>query len=53
MKILMCLVVEHDLRLVALAAFVIVSGGWVAIGLLRRATREQVRCARAGVGSLR
>ena len=47
MKILMCLVVEHDLRLVALAAIVIVSGGWVAIGLLRRAT-ERTGTMRAG-----
>lgn len=40
MNVLMCLVVEHDLRLVALAAFVISSGGWVAVGLLRRATER-------------
>jgi NO-binding membrane sensor protein with MHYT domain len=40
MNVLMCLVVEHDLRLVALAAFVIVSGGWVAVGLVRRASER-------------
>jgi diguanylate cyclase len=51
MKVLMCLVVEHDLRLVALAAFVIVSGGWVAVGLLQRAT-ERTGTMRAGWSGL-
>lgn len=47
MNVLMCLVVEHDLHLVALAAFVIVSGGWVAVGLVRRAS-ERTGTMRAG-----
>ncbi len=40
MNILTCLVVEHDLRLVALAAFVLLSGGWVALGLIKRASER-------------
>jgi diguanylate cyclase len=37
MSIISCILTEHDLRLVLLAAFVVVSGGWVALGLFRRA----------------
>jgi diguanylate cyclase (GGDEF)-like protein len=40
MNVLTCLVVEHDLRLVALAAFVLLSGGWVALGLIKRASER-------------
>jgi diguanylate cyclase len=47
MNVLKCLVMEHDLRLVALAAFVIISGGWVALGLVHRAA-ERAGAMRGG-----
>jgi diguanylate cyclase (GGDEF)-like protein len=37
MSVVACIFTEHDLRLVLLATFVAVSGGWVALGLFRRA----------------
>ncbi|MFN3745330.1 MAG: putative bifunctional diguanylate cyclase/phosphodiesterase [Hyphomicrobiaceae bacterium] len=37
MSIISCILTEHDLRLVLLAALVVVSGGWVAFGLFQRA----------------
>ncbi len=37
MRVISCILTEHDLRLVLLAAFVAASGGWVAFGLFRRA----------------
>jgi len=37
MSVVACIFTEHDVRLVLLAAFVAVSGGWVALGLFRRA----------------
>lgn len=39
MKVVACLVTEHDLRLVLMAAIICVAGLWVALGLFRR-TRE-------------
>jgi diguanylate cyclase (GGDEF)-like protein len=47
MNVLLCLAVEHDLRLVALAAFAVTTGGWVALGLVRRAS-ERSGTMRAG-----
>jgi len=41
MRVISCIVTEHDLRLVLLAAFVIISGGWLAFGLFRRAEEKQ------------
>ncbi|NTF45794.1 EAL domain-containing protein [Rhizobium rhizogenes] len=37
MRVLSCIVTEHNLWLVLLAAFVCVSGGWITLNLLRRA----------------
>lgn len=37
MSVISCILTAHDLRLVLLAAFVAISGGWVAFGLFRRA----------------
>ena len=37
MSVVACIFTEHDLRLVLLAAFVAVSGGWVSLGLFQRA----------------
>lgn len=37
MRVLSCLATEHDLRLVALAAFICVSGCWVGFDLIQRA----------------
>ncbi len=37
MSVISCILTEHDLRLVLLAAFVALSGSWVAFGLFRRA----------------
>lgn len=36
-RVLSCIVTEHNLWLVLLAAFVCVSGGWITLNLLRRA----------------
>jgi len=40
MRVISCIFTEHDLRLVLLSAFVIVSGGWLAFGLFRRAEEK-------------
>lgn len=40
MNVLKCIATEHDLRLVLLAAFVILSGGWVGLGLVARASEK-------------
>jgi len=40
MRVISCIVTEHDLRLVLLATFVVVSGGWLAFGLFRRAEEK-------------
>ncbi len=40
MRVISCILTEHDLRLVLLAAFVIVCGGWLAFGLFRRAEEK-------------
>lgn len=37
MRVLSCILTEHNLWLVLLAAFVCVSGGWITLNLLRRA----------------
>jgi diguanylate cyclase (GGDEF)-like protein len=37
MRVISCILTEHDLRLVLLSGFVLASGGWVAFGLFRRA----------------
>ncbi|ODT26681.1 MAG: diguanylate cyclase [Hyphomicrobium sp. SCN 65-11] len=37
MRVVSCIFTEHDLRLVLLAVFVCLSGGWVTFGLFRRA----------------
>lgn len=37
MRVISCILTEHDLRLVLLSGFVLASGGWVALGLFRRA----------------
>ncbi|OCJ07624.1 diguanylate cyclase [Rhizobium sp. AC27/96] len=37
MRVLSCIVTEHNLWLVILAAFVCVSGGWITLNLLKRA----------------
>ena len=42
MRVISCILTEHDLRLVFLAAFVIVSGGWLAFGLFHRAEEKLV-----------
>ena len=39
MRVLSCIVTEHNLWLVLLAAFVCISGGWVTFGLLQRAEK--------------
>jgi len=37
MRVISCILTEHDLRLVLLAGFVLAIGGWVALGLFCRA----------------
>lgn len=37
MRVVWSVIAEHDIRLVLMAAFVAASGGWVALGLFRRA----------------
>lgn len=45
MRVLSCILTEHNLWLVLLAAFVCISGGWITLNLLRRAesTRDLQR----------
>jgi NO-binding membrane sensor protein with MHYT domain len=40
-RVLSCIVTEHNLWLVLLAAFVCISGGWITLGLLQRAEKTQ------------
>jgi diguanylate cyclase len=41
MSVISCILTEHDLRLVLLAAIVALSGGWVAFGLFQRAGEKR------------
>ena len=40
MRVISCILTEHDLRLVLLSALVVVSGSWLALGLFRRAEEK-------------